>query len=174
YQEQVRKAIVRQVALGGGRPRVTAREELADQLPRGLMQREGVFTALFVLAFAVALLVVLVTSGLGLAERRREVGILKATGWQTDELLLRSLTESCLLSLAGASLAVVLAFVWLGGLNGYGIAGVFLAGVDSAPGFRVPFRLTPAPALLGFLVAFVVVLSGSLFSTLRAAIAPPP
>src|SRR5207253_11472643 len=114
---------------GPARPRVVNREDLAGLLPRGLVHREGVFTLLFVLAFAVGILVVLVTSGFGLSERRREIAILKATGWQTDELLLRSLAESFLVSVAGASLAVVLAFVWLKGLNGYWIAGVFLTGV---------------------------------------------
>jgi ABC-type lipoprotein release transport system permease subunit len=177
YQEDVERVIRRNVVLslpgGPARPRVVAREELAALLPRGLVHREGVFTLLFVLAFAVGILVVLVTSGFGLSERRREIAILKATGWQTDELLLRSLAESFLLGLAGASLAVVLAFAWLKGLNGYWIAGVFLAGVDAAPGFRVPFRLTPVPALLAFLIAFVVVLSGSLYATWRAATAPP-
>src|SRR5262249_32326759 len=119
YQDAVQKAIVRDVGLtfpgGTARPRVVAREELAALLPQGLLHREGVFTLLFVLAFAVGILVILVTSGFGLSERRREIGILKATGWQTDELLLRSLVENGFLSLAGASLALVLAFVWLKG-----------------------------------------------------------
>jgi ABC-type lipoprotein release transport system permease subunit len=177
YQDEVRTAILRTVTVappgGTARPRVATREDLAALLPRGLLHREGVFTLLFVLAFAVAILVILVTSGLGLAERRREIGVLKATGWQTDELLLRSLVESCLLGLAGASVAIVLAVGWLKGLNGYWIAGVFLAGVDREPGFRVPFRLAPVPALLTFLIALVVILSGSLYSTWRAATAPP-
>jgi ABC-type lipoprotein release transport system permease subunit len=173
YTDEVRQAVVRRVESGPLRLRVVAREDLEALLPQGLVRREGVFTALFVLAFTVAILVLLVTSGFGLAERRREIGILKATGWQTDELLLRSLVESFLLSVAGASLAVVLAFVWLRGLNGYGIAGVFLPGVELAPAFQVPFRLTPVPTLLAFLVALVVVLSGSLYSTWRAATAPP-
>ncbi len=155
------------------RPRVTAREELEALLPSGLLHREGIFTLHFVLAFAVGIVVVLVTSGVGLAERRREIGILKAMGWQTDEVLLRSLVESFLLSLAGASVAILLAFLWLRGLNGYGIAGVFLAGVDTEPGFPVPFRLTPVPALLAYVISFVVVMSGSLYSAWRAAIVAP-
>jgi ABC-type lipoprotein release transport system permease subunit len=177
YQDDVSRALGRSLSLtvpgGTARPRVVTREEAAALLSYGPRQREGVFTLLFVLAFAVAILVVFVTSGFGLSERRREIGILKATGWQTDELLLRSLTESFLLSLGGAAVSVVLAFVWLRGLNGYGIAGVFLAGVDRSPGFRVPFRLTPVPTLLAFLIALVVVMSGSLYSTWRAATAPP-
>jgi ABC-type lipoprotein release transport system permease subunit len=176
-QDEVRRALLRHgalgLSLGTARPRVVAREELAALLPQGPRHREGIFTLLFVLAFVMAILVLLVTSGFGLGERRREIGILKATGWQTDELLLRSLVENCLLGLTGASLSVVLAFGWLRGLNGFGIASIFFAGMDWEPGFRVPFRLTPVPTLLAFLVALVVVLSGSLYATWRAATAAP-
>jgi ABC-type antimicrobial peptide transport system permease subunit len=87
--------------------------------------------------------------------------------------MLRSLTESLMISLAGASLAVVLAFIWLKTCNGWWIAGMFLPDVGTTPGFRVPFRLTPIPVLLAFLVALVVVMTGSLYSTWRAAVTPP-
>lgn len=158
---------------GAIRPRVTAREDLLALLPRGLRHREGIFNLHFLLALVVAILVLLVTSGMGLSERRREIGILKATGWQTDEILLRGLAESLGLSLAGACAALLLAWAWLKVLNGYGIAGLFLAGVDTAPDFLVPFRLTPVPVLLGFILSFVVVSTGTLYSAWRAAVAPP-
>jgi ABC-type lipoprotein release transport system permease subunit len=173
YEADVREAILHPETDRQPRLRALAREDVTALVSEGPQYREGTFTLLFVVAFAVAILVVLVTSGFGLAERRREVGILKATGWQTDELLLRSLVESFLLATLAASAAVILAVVWLRGFNGYGIAGVFLAGVDLEPGFRVPFRLTPVPVLLAYLVAVVVVAAGSLYSTWRSAMAPP-
>jgi len=57
--------------------------------------------------------------------------------------------------------------------NGYGIAGLFLDGVSAKPEFPVPFRLTPVPALLAFVLAFAVVLTGTLYSSWRAAVTPP-
>jgi ABC-type antimicrobial peptide transport system permease subunit len=177
YEQRVRTAILRDIAIGaatnGPRPQVTSREDAADVLNQEPARREGVGTLLSVDAFAVAILVVLVTSGLGMAERRREVGILKATGWQTDELLLRSLTESLLLGVLAGSLAVLIAYIWLMGFNGYGIAGVFLPGVDRSPGFHVPFRLMPVPALVAVVVSLVIVASGSLYATWRTATTPP-
>jgi ABC-type lipoprotein release transport system permease subunit len=155
------------------RPHVTARADVAALFRGGLMHREGIFNLHFLLAFVVGILVILVTSGFGLPGRRHEIGILKATGWQTDEVLLRCAVESVLLALTGISVAVVLAFVWLKALNGYGIASVFLAGVDVAPGFRVPFRLTAVPVLLTSLIGFIVVLSGTVFSSWRAATVSP-
>jgi hypothetical protein len=66
-----------------------------------------------------------------------------------------------------------LAFVWLRAFNGYGIAAAFLPGVDAQPGFRVTFRLAPAPALVAFVISLAVVMTGSLYGTWRAAIAAP-
>jgi ABC-type lipoprotein release transport system permease subunit len=177
-QARVQRAIVQDVSLASGsdgavRPRVVTHDELQALLPRGLVHREGVFHLHFVLAFVVGILVILVTSGLGLRERRREIGILKATGWQTDEILLRSLVESFVLSLAGASVAILLAFAWLKGLNGLWIASIFLAGIDVVPGFAVPYRLMPLPAFLAFLISFVVVLGGTCYSAWRAATVAP-
>jgi ABC-type lipoprotein release transport system permease subunit len=179
YQAAVSRAVEETLAFAGptGRGRVraqvTAREDLRALLPRGLRHREGIFNLHFLLAFAVGILVVLVTSGLGLAERRREIGILKATGWQTDEVLLRGVVENFSLSLAGACLALLLAWAWLRLFNGYAVAGLFLDGAGAAPDFAVPFRLGPVPALLAFVLAFAVVLTGTLASTWRAAATPP-
>lgn len=154
-------------------PKIVSKNELEALLPKGLLHREGLFNLHFVLAFAMGIGVVLLSSGLGLSERRREIAILKATGWQTDEVLFRGAVESACLAAAAASVSVVLAWVWLKPLNGYWIAGVFMSGVGVSPTFDVPSRLTPVPALLGFAIAFVVTGSGTLYSSWRAATAPP-
>jgi ABC-type lipoprotein release transport system permease subunit len=184
YQEAIRSKIL-QLPAGATRGNdklkaaepislaVTTRDDLLALLPRDLLHREGIFNLHFVIAFAAAILVVLVTSGFGLVERRREVGILKATGWQTDQVLLRSFVESLLLSAAAAALSTLLAFAWLKGLNGYGLASLFLPGSGPAASFPIPFRLTPIPVLLTVIVAFTVVLVGSIYSTWRAATSPP-
>jgi ABC-type lipoprotein release transport system permease subunit len=178
YEAAVRTEIIRLNLAGSDaatvlRLRVTSPEDLRSLLSTGLLHRGGIFNLHFLLVFVVGILVVLVTSGLGLAERRREIGILKATGWQTDEILLRSLVESFQLSAVGASVAVVLAFVWLRGFNGFWIAGIFLAGVDVAPSFSVPCSLTAIPVLVCFLISLMIVLSGTLSSAWRAATVSP-
>jgi ABC-type lipoprotein release transport system permease subunit len=169
-REQVGRAI-RQTTTAG-RVRVITREELAVSAPAGTVRREGMFAALSVLGLASSVLAVVVTSGLGLDERRREVGVLKATGWHTDEVLLRSLAESGLVAAGGVAVSVLLAFAWLELLGGYGLAGVFLEGAGGA-GAAVPSRLTPTPALLAAAAALVVVGTGSLYPTWRASSSPP-
>ncbi|HVC95623.1 MAG TPA: FtsX-like permease family protein [Pirellulales bacterium] len=153
--------------------RVVGRDDFEALWSSAAAHRDGVFHLHCVLACSVAVLAVFVTSGFGSSERRREVGILKAIGWQTDEILIRGTVESLLLTLAGASLTVLLVWVWLRGFNGYGIAGLFLPGLDVRPGAHVPFRLVPVPVLLSVLLSWVVVNSGSLTSTWRTATTPP-
>jgi ABC-type lipoprotein release transport system permease subunit len=153
--------------------RLVDRADLTELIPRSLLHREGIFNLHFVLVFAMAIPVMLLTSGLGLSERRREIGILKAIGWHTDEVLVRSLAESLVLSVAGTSASIALAFVWLNWFNGIGLVSIFFAGTEGLPGFRVPFHLAPVPALLCCLVSFSIVMTGSIYSTWRAAIGSP-
>ena len=179
YQASVAASILRTDLSAGGpadvstRPAVVAREGLEVIIPKGLLHREGIFNVHFLVLLVVGILVVLVTSGAGLAERRREIGILKATGWQTDQILLRGAVESALLSLAGASISILLAFVWLKCFNGYWIASIFLTGVGAAPSFVVPCRLTPVPALFALLLSFLLIETGTIYSAWLAATVPP-
>jgi ABC-type antimicrobial peptide transport system permease subunit len=83
------------------------------------------------------------------------------------------MVESLVLALLGASVAILLAWGWLDLLDAKGIAGIFLPGAQASPAFRVPFRLTPVPALLSFTVSFAIVSTGTLYSTWRAATAAP-
>lgn len=154
-------------------PVVTTRDDLVAILPRAMAHLEGIFQIHFVLAFAVGIPLLMVAAGLGLSGRRREAALLKATGWMTDEVLLQGMVESLVLALLGASTAVLLAWAWLDVFDAKGIAGVFLPGAGSSPAFRVPFRLAPVPALLGFAVSFAIVSTGTLYATWRAATAEP-
>ncbi len=178
YREDVRRAILALRTLGGTdahgpvRPRVMTRADAESLLAGGILHREGVFGLHFLLAFAVGIPLVLVTSGIGLSERRRETGLLKALGWQTDEVLVRAAAESLLLATAGAALSVCLAWVWLGAFGGAGVRDVFLDGAGGA-GIDLPFRLAPVPVLLATIASFAVVGVGTLLSTWRTASAAP-
>jgi ABC-type lipoprotein release transport system permease subunit len=155
------------------RARVSTRDDAAALLLRRALDRETLLQLPFVLAFAVGIPLVLVTSGAGLVERRREAGLLRAVGWSADALLLRALAESALLAAAGAAIAVLGAALWLGLLDGAGLAPVLLPGAARVPGFRVPWNLGPEPALLAAAVSAVLVAAGTLHSTWRAASAAP-
>jgi ABC-type lipoprotein release transport system permease subunit len=154
-------------------PRVRSRADAEAVLARGAASGEGIFALHFVLLFAAAVPLLVVTSGAGLAERRREVGVLKMLGWGTDDVLLRGFVESVVLGVTGAAASVLLAALWLGPLGGRGIAAVLLPGADADPGFGVPWRLTPGPVAIASALALALVLAGTLHSNWRAATAEP-
>jgi ABC-type lipoprotein release transport system permease subunit len=181
--ESFRDPLARQIRMLGSlappgdgpplRPRVTTRDDVEALLLRRVLDRETLFLLPLVVAFAVGVPLVLVSSGAGLVERRREAGLLRAIGWIQDELLFRCLVESAVLAAIGGASAVVLAFLWLRVFNGVGIAPVLFPGAGRVPGFRVPWHLGAIPVLLAFSVTGVLIAAGTLTSTWRAATAPP-
>lgn len=152
---------------------VVTRDDLLGALARRTAASGGTLTLLWGLAFGVGVPLVLATTGLGLAERRREVGLLRALGWRTDEVVLRSLVEGTALAVAGASCGLAGAWVWVRVLGGAGIARAFLPDADVVPGFEVPFRLVPEAAAVAFAASVAVACVGGAGSSWRAASASP-
>lgn len=174
--EAVRQAIWQRFLAAAGpvsRLRITTRADLEALLPAGLSHQSGIFQLHFLVALAATILVLAVTSGIGLPDRRREIGILKATGWQTDEILLRGTVESLLVSLSAACAALLLAFAWLKWGNGYGIASLLLPGAPWRPTFKVPYDFSALPVFLAFLLSWLVVTAGTLTASWRVATVPP-
>jgi ABC-type lipoprotein release transport system permease subunit len=135
--------------------------------------RGGIFTALYLVAFAVAIPAILVSTGIGFAERRKEIGVLKATGWETSEVMEAALFENALYALTGASVALVISFIWVRMLNGFLIAKMFIPGIGDMPSFPVPSKFLPLPFFAALCIALAVTMTGSLITTWRTAIVPP-
>lgn len=140
---------------------------------RGFNYKAGVFTALYTVAFALAIPALLIVSGFGQTERRKEIGVIKATGWQTQEVMEMVALENLVISLTSAPLAILLAMVWLKWFNGAFIAQFFIAEIGLMAPFPVPSRFLPLPCLFAFLFAIVLTMVGSLYSTWRTATIPP-
>jgi ABC-type lipoprotein release transport system permease subunit len=140
---------------------------------RGFNYKAGVFTALYTVAFALAIPALLIVSGFGQTERRKEIGVIKATGWQTQEVMEMVALENLVISLTSAPLAILLAMAWLKWFNGALIAQFFIAEIGLMAPFPVPSRFLPLPCFLAFLFAIVLTMVGSLYSTWKTAAIPP-
>ncbi len=140
---------------------------------RGFNYKAGVFTALYTVAFALAIPALLIVSGFGQTERRKEIGIIKATGWQTQAVMEMVALENLILSLTSAPLAILLAMAWLKWFNGAFIAQFFIAEIGLMAPFPVPSRFLPLPCFFAFLFAIVLTMVGSLYFTWRIATVPP-
>src|SRR5574337_358193 len=102
---------------------------------KGFMLKEGIFTALYLVALSLGVPAILAASGFGLSERKKEIGIMKATGWNTLEVLELVSFEQLLISLLGATIAIVLSILWVKFFNGAFVAQFFIAEIYMLPKF---------------------------------------
>ncbi len=153
--------------------RIQSRELVHSYFQKGFESKAGVFTAFYILAFALAIPLIFLLTGLGWAERRREIGTLKAVGWNTLDVITVVAWENLCVSLLAASVAVGLAIVWIRIFNGFFIGQFFIGDSGFMPAFPLPARFVPVPAFLSFLLALTLMMAGSLFNTWRTAATPP-
>ncbi|MBK7150823.1 MAG: ABC transporter permease [Sandaracinaceae bacterium] len=135
--------------------------------------RGGMLSVLLLPALAALLLLAWDRlTGLGEVERR-EIGILKAVGWQTTEVLTVRLYEQLVVALTGAALGVAAAYVYVFALGAPGMAGALFGWSALYP----ELKLTPsvdASAPLSVLAAVVLpYVAVGLVPALRAALMDP-
>jgi ABC-type lipoprotein release transport system permease subunit len=153
--------------------RIQGRELVNSYLQKGFETRAGVFTVFYLAAFALAIPLIFILTGLCWTERRREIGTLKAVGWQTLDVMEVIFWENIYVSVLSACLALIAAYIWIRVFNGFMIAQFFIAEPGFMPAFPVPARFVPAPTFLAFLLALVLTMAGSLYNTWRMAATPP-
>lgn len=175
--EQIVDVIVRLSEKEGesGKPplRVQTKELIDRYTQRGFNMKAGVFTGLYCLVFALGIPSIGVISGFGLSERRREIGVMKALGWQTQEVLEMVAMENLALSIISVPFIIIAAVLWIHLFNGAVIAKFFVASLDIIIPFQVPSKVFPIPAMLGLMMAMVLTMVGSVYSTWKTAIVPP-
>ncbi|MEZ4339791.1 MAG: FtsX-like permease family protein [Sandaracinaceae bacterium] len=111
-------------------------------------------------------------SGLGDAERR-EIGVLKAVGWATSDVLAARIVESAIIAIVGAVLGLGIAYAYVFWLGAPGLADALLGWSNLRPALHLTPAIDPlqACALLGAVVVpFVAV---SVVPAWRAAMVDP-
>ena len=111
--------------------------------------------------------------GLGMRELGKEIGVLKAVGWRTWEILEMVLLENLLISLVAVSISIVFSMAWIKGLNGILIAQFYVAEVGLIADVDIPSRYLPSHAIFCLVFALGVTLIGSLFFTWQKTHVPP-
>ena len=153
--------------------RVQTRDLIDRYSRRGFNIKAGVFAGFYCLVFALGIPAIGVISGFGQSERRREIGVMKALGWQTPEVLEMVALENLILSVMSVPCIILAATVWIHIFNGIVISKFFIANLDIIIPFSVPSRIFPIPFVLGIMVAMILTMTGSIYSTWKTAIVPP-
>ena len=158
---------------GLGPVRIQDRSLVRALVDAGYGTSGGVFTALFWAAFACALLALWVVAGFSARERGREVSLLKALGWHTEEVLALAALENGLAAFLAASGAVVLAWLWVGPARGAFLASYFVRGLPAVPVAGPPYRFGPDLLLAAVALCETIALTATLVPTWRLAVRPP-
>jgi len=169
YEPSVAEAVLRI----DPRFRVQTQALVRGYVLRGMTLREGIFTVLWAMALALAIPASAMFGHLGHSPRRREIGLLKAEGWRTADVLEMVALENLFVSLLCACGAMIFAFVWVRLLRAPLIAPFFIAELPLFPSLSIPARFLPLPLVLSFVFSLVVTMTGSIYFTWRTAITRP-
>lgn len=153
--------------------RVQTKELVRAYVQRGMTLREGGFTALYILTLVLAIPSFAIVTYMGHTPRRREIGLLKADGWSTLDVLEMVALENLLVSVIVGSLSLLLAILWVKALHATIIAPYFFPGVPLFPEIQLPSRFVALPAFLAFMFSLVVTMAGSIPASYRTASARP-
>jgi hypothetical protein len=155
------------------RYRVQDRDLVRHYVMKGISIREGIFTVLAALALALAVPSFAMLTSLGRTARRQEIGLLKAEGWRTVDVLEMVAMENVVLSLLSAALASLLSLAWVRSFGAPLLGSFFLPEWPLMGGGRVPSRFLPLSPLMALVFSLAVTMPGSIATTWRTAITPP-
>jgi ABC-type lipoprotein release transport system permease subunit len=153
--------------------RIEDRYHTQERLRAAFAHKGGIFIIFHIIIAVLAIQTFLITSGFGLRAMAREIGMMKAIGWRTSEMLGKIGLECLAISLTAVSVAVLLSMVMTKGLQGILIAQFFVAEVGLVPDVDIPVRYLLSHGLLGLALALCVTLSGGPLSAWRKAKLPP-
>ncbi len=159
---------VKQALLGPAPLCIEERRTALERLRSGYGRSQGIFSVLFIVGAALTIPALVITCGLGQAELRREMGVMKAIGWKTQDLLEKVALENVTVSVAAVCVSVLLCMVWMKGLNGIFLAQFFVAEVGMVPEMAIPSRVIPSHLLLALAFVLVVTQLGGLISVWRS------
>lgn len=111
-------------------------------------------------------------SGMG-EDERREIGILKAVGWSTADVLLGRLFESALIAGLGAALGLVLGYLHVFVLGAPGLSEAYFGWSNLRPGMALVPTLDPQVLLLSFTLVVLPFVAVSIVPAWRAASLDP-
>lgn len=130
--------------------------------------KSGFFLALFsICAFAFFIIIYDKTSGLS-SEEKREIGILKAIGWSSDDILKEKFYESFTLSLSAFLLGVTGSLFYVYALQAPLLRNLFMGYSALKPSFALPFSVDVSMLVLLFLLSVPIYIAATLIPVWRA------
>jgi len=131
-----------------------------------------VLSSLLVAIFAFLILIWDKASGLS-PEEKREIGILKAVGWDTDVVLSVKFWEGLLLSGISSLTGILLSYAYIYWLRAPGLREIFIGWSTIYPSFKLIPDVDPKFLLLIITISVIPYLAVTVFPAWKAAITDP-
>jgi len=130
--------------------------------------KSGFFLSLFsVCAFAFFIIIYDKTSGLS-AEEKQEIGILKAIGWSSDDILKEKFYEGFIMAMSAFLLGISCSLFYVYGLQAPLLRNLFMGYSGLKPLFSLPFSLSTSLFFLLFFLSVPIYIAATLIPAWRA------
>lgn len=153
--------------------RILTREAITNELLKTYGGRAGITALLWAVLLLTVIFQAFTVSSAGSDEARREVGLLKALGFDTIDVLEVRMFESLILGVLGASLGVSLAIIYDYILGAPILSGYLLGWGLHILNAGIPLSMSPATIFVVYSVAIIPILVASVVPAWKNAITEP-
>jgi ABC-type lipoprotein release transport system permease subunit len=149
---------------------VTTKEEIIQRYLGLYDYKSGWFLALLIVSFITfAMILYDKASGLS-AQERREIGLLKALGWETSHIIAHKITEAAIISIGGFIVGFNIALGYVFIFNAPLLRRIFTGYESLQSAFELPFTIDFSTFMLLFFATVPLYLAASVIPAWRAGI----
>lgn len=161
--------IVEKIKLLHPDTRIITNEDLKVSYQNIFDYKSGIFLAIFIIAlFTFFIIIYDKSSGLS-SEEKREIGILKATGWTVDDVLKEKFYESFIISFIAYLVGVILAFGFVYLFQAPVLRDIFVGYSQLKTTFELPFVFDFQTLFLVFFLSVPIYIAATIIPSWRIA-----
>ncbi len=161
--------IVQKIKLMHPDTRIITNEDLKVSYQNIFDYKSGIFLAIFIISlFTFFIIIYDKSSGLS-SEEKREIGILKATGWTVDDVLKEKFYESFIISFIAYLVGVILAFGFVYLLQAPLLRDIFVGYSQLKTTFELPFVFDFQTLFLVFFLSVPIYIAATIIPSWRVA-----
>ena len=161
--------IARKIQLLYPTARVVTNKDIKISYQNIFNYKSGIFLTLFIISlFTFFIIIYDKANGLS-SEEKKEIGILKALGWQIDDILKEKFYEASIISLFSYTVGVTLALFFVYILQAPLLRDIFIGYSALKPSFVLPFIIDIQTLFLIFFLTIPIYISATIIPSWRVA-----